>query len=558
MSKVAPIDHPVSRYAIDVVEGKIIAGSLVKLACERHLMDLETAADRGFYFDVDAANMIINFAPMLRHFKGPMAGKPITLEPWQMFRHGSVFGWKREEDGKRRFREAYNQIAKKNGKTTDTIPPALFSLLFDGEASPEVYCTATTSGQAGILFKGMKAALRNSPNLMQLARPMAHEISAPIVDGMVKCLSRDSSAADGLNPHFAARDELHLWTDRELADIVRNSMIARSQPIDWAITTAGADLGGICGELRLYSERVLRGDVEDDTLFAYVSEPDAKLDDPADPKTWAKANPNFGVSVTEAAMRELLRKAEAVAGRMPAFRRYHLNLWTEGAEEWITRDVWDEMKTDFRLSDLHGRKAWLGVDLSRTTDLTAVCLAVPVDGRIFLKCWSMLPDGPKGFIARAKTENREYIAWRDQGNLIVHRGGSIDNDQVIELITSICKQFDVQEIAYDRWGMPYIAKELTKRGLPLLEHGQGYASMSAPTKRFEGAVANKQIAHDGDPCLAWAIGNVKLDSDPAENVKPNKKKSGRRRIDPAVAAIMAFGRAELEMSKKKTRRRVVV
>lgn len=547
-----PIDHPVSRYALDVIEGREVAGELVKLACQRHLTDLETAADRGFYFDCKAASRVLNFAKLIQHTTGPMGGKPLALEPWQAFRHGSVFGWRRIEDGLRRFRATYHQVAKKNGKTTDTAVPMLFTSLFDGEAAPQGYCTATTRDQAGLLFGELRRMVKASPALSQLLNTAnKHEITSGHTGGLIKCLSRDGNSADGINPHFVARDEVHRWTDRELAEVVVNSMIARAQPIDWAITTAGADTASICGEIREHSENVLRGSVTDDRFFAYVAEPPHDCDI-NDPRVWKMANPNLGVAFKEEDFRAKLDEALAIAGRMPNFRRLHLNLWTEGAQSWIERSVWDLGATPFDPAMLYGRKAWVGLDLSKTTDLTSIVVAIPYEGQIFLICYTFLPSGPKGFIQRAQKEKREYIQWRDQGWLEVHGGGVVDESAIIERMEMIRKIFDVQEVAYDRWGMKYIAKELLKRRFPLIEHGQGYASMSSPMKRFEEAVAKSRLRHNGNPVLGWAVGNVHRDEDAAENIKPNKARS-KGRIDPAVAAIMAVGRAEAAEGKRKAR-----
>lgn len=546
-----PLDHPVSRYATDVLEGKVVVGPLVRMACERHLLDLETGADRGLHFDCKAADRIINFAGLLRHTTGSMAGAAFELQPWQKFRHGAVFGWKYTETGYRRFRSTYHQVAKKNGKTTDTASPLLFTQLFDGEGAPQGYCAATTRDQAGLLFNETKRMIKKSPALSQLLKSYNSQIKCERTGGFIKALSRDGNAADGINPHFAARDEVHRWTDRELADVVTNSMLARKQSIDWAITTAGADMASLCGDLRTYSERVLRGDVRDDGFFAYVAEPPLDAD-PSDPETWHMANPNLGVAFTELDFRRIHDEAQVIRGKMPNFRRLHLNLWTAGAQSWIARDIWDGgMATaSFDMADLFGRKAWVGIDLSRTTDLTSVAVAVPVGEIIFLLSFSFIAEGPKGFIARAQSENREYVAWRDDGWLEIHPGGVIDEDAIVERMKWIRERFDLQEVAFDRWGMKYVAGKLEEMRFPMLEHGQGYASMSPATKRFERAVIQKRLRHNANPLLAWSVGNVVLDEDAAENVKPNKKKATGR-IDPAVAAIMAVGRAEVAKKKRK-------
>jgi phage terminase large subunit-like protein len=548
-----PIDHPVSRYAIGVVAGDIIAGDLVRMACERHLMDLETGRDRGLYFDCNAATMVTRFASMLQHTAGPMAGKPLHLEPWQVFRHGSVFGWKHEDTGLRRFQSTYHQVGKKNGKTTDTAVPMIYTQLFDGEEAPEGYCAATTRDQAGLLFKGIKRIIRRSPFLGAMMKVWRTSIVTPKFDGQIACLSREGDSSDGINPSFLARDEMHRWTDRELAETIVESMIARAQPIDWVITTAGHDRGSLCGELRGYGESVLRGDVKDDSFFAYIAEPPADCD-PTDPRSWAMGNPNLGVSKQRGAMEKSLNRALAIQGQMPNFRRFHLNLWTEGAESWIARDVWDQglAAAPFDVEMLYGRKAWVGLDLSNKVDTTAIVVAVPVDGLIYLIAYTFLPEGPKGFIARAQSEKREYVGWRDDGWLEIHTGGSIDEQQLVNRLEMIRQKFDLQEVAYDPWGMKYLAQQLDKRRFPMVEHRQGYASMSNPMKRFEERVAQNRIRHGGNPVLAWQVGNVHRDEDAAENVKPNKKRSSGR-IDAAVAAIMAVGRAEANEGKRKAR-----
>lgn len=549
-----PRDHVVSRYAVDVIEGKVVAGELVRLACERHLRDLDTGAERGLVFDCAAADRVIRFAGMLQHTVGPYAGKPLALEPWQVFRHGSVFGWKRAGTGLRRFRATYHQVGKKNGKTTDTAVPLIYTQLLDGEAAPQGYCAATTRDQAGLLFKEVKRIIKRSAFLGKLMEGYRHEITTPASDGVIKCLSRDGDSSDGINPSFLARDEMHRWTDRELAETIVESMIARDQPIDWVITTAGHDRQSLCGELRGYAENVLRGSVQDDAFFGFVAEPPPDCD-PLDPRFWAMGNPNLGVSKPLEAMERAATKAMAIQASMPNFRRFHLNLWTEGEQTWIARESWDrgDAAKRFAPESLFGRDAWVALDLSNKVDTTAIVVAVPVDGLIYLICYTFLPSGPKGFIARAQKEKREYVSWRDQGWLEVHDGGAIREAEIEARLMWISRKFKVQEIAYDPWGMQYLAKRLADRRLPLVEHRQGFGSMSNPMKRVEELVAENRIRHGGNPVLGWQVGNVHRDEDAAENIKPNKKRSTGR-IDAAVAMIMAVGRAAAGEKKRRQSR----
>lgn len=548
-----PIDHEVSKYAIDVIEGRVVAGDLVRMACERHLIDLETARDRGFVFDCGKASAVIKTAGLLTHNAGPLSGQRIRLEPWQMFRHGSVYGWVDAETGLRRFRKTYHQVGKKNGKTTDTAVPLIYSQLFDGEGSPEAYCAATSRDQAGILFNGVKKMIQKSPELAQIMRPWVRVIETPPTGGIVKAVSRESSTADGVNPSFLARDEMHRWTDRELAETLVESMIARAQPIDWVITTAGHDIGGLCGELRIHAENVLRGSVVDDEFFAYVAEP-ARDCDPFDPVSWQMGNPNLGVSKPLSAVEAAAKTAAVISGQMPNFRRFHLDLWTETAETWISRDDWDRglASAPFDMSELFGLPAWVALDLSQKKDTTSICIAVPKDGATYLISYTFLPCGPSGFLKRAQAENKNYIDWRDRGFLEVHNGGAIDEEQILKRLVWIRDKFDLQELAYDRWGMQELAKKLDKLRFPLVEHGQGFRGMSEPMKAVEIAVIDGKLRHGGNPVLGWQVGNVAFDEDKAGNLSPNKKRATGR-IDAAVAMIMAVGRANVGAVKRRRR-----
>ncbi|MBL4808213.1 MAG: terminase, partial [Rhodobacteraceae bacterium] len=478
-----PFNHPVTEYALSVIRENIIAGELVHLACHRHLDDLESAGERGLYFDCEAANREIKFARLLNHTTGDLAGTPFILQPWQVFRHGSIFGWKYIATGKRRFRSSYHQVAKKNGKTTDTAVPMIYAMLMDGEAAPQGFAAATTRDQAGLLFTEVSRMIKGS-QIGPLFDIQRHSIECPATNGIIKSLSRDGGAADGINPHFAAMDELHRWQDRELAEVVRNSMIARSQPIEWMITTAGASKQSYCGEVRRYAENVLRGRVQDDSFFAYVAEP-PETADPGDPKTWAMGNPNLNVSVPEEQLKRFYNEACAITGRMPNFRRLHLNLWTEGANNWIAPDVWDAAGGKLNIEDFFGMDAWAGLDLSSTTDLSALAIAIPKNGAIYLFVFTFFPIGPKNFLHRAQTENKDFISWKDEGWLLIHDdAGAIDEDKIIEKILWVMEKFNLKELAFDPHGMASMKKALRKSKVPMLEHRQGFLSMSPPMKEF--------------------------------------------------------------------------
>jgi phage terminase large subunit-like protein len=548
----AAIDHVVSRYALDVIEGREVAGDLVQLACKRHLDDLENAGARGWVFDGRMASRVLNWARLLPHTQGPLAGKPLELQPWQKFRIGSLYGWRSSETGLRRFWHVYNQVGKKNGKTADTAVPLLWSQLFDNEGAPEAFCAATNSKQARLLFDGLTRIIQRQPFLRRVMVPSQHKITTPSRQGKITLVAGGGDSLDGVMPSFVARDEFHRWADRDLSNTLVESMSARAQPVDWVITTAGEDRASLCGELRDYCEQVLRGSVIDDRTFGYIAEPPQGCD-PADPVAWAMANPNLDVSKPREAVAHALAKAQVITADMPAFRRFHLNLWTEGAESWIAQDSWGggDMGARFDPASLYGRRAWVGLDLSNKVDLTAICVAVPDDaGVIWLLTYTFMPEGDKGFIRRAQAEKREYVAWRDQGWLEVHAGGVIDEQQLVTRMEWLRAKFRLQEVAFDPWGMGDLATELANRRFPMVEHRQGFQSMSNPMKRVEERVARRTLRHGGNPVLSWSVSNVARDEDAAENIKPNKRRS-KGRIDPAVAMMMAVGRAEAGLRVRK-------
>lgn len=553
----APIDHPTSRFPLDVVEGRVLAAPLVRAQCERHLPDLEAAGDRGLWFDCEAATRFSNFSRMFNHTTGPLAGRPIELSSWQAFVFGSIYGWK-QDDGLRRFRIAYNQIAKKNGKTTMAVLPALYGLTLDREGAPQVFASATSRDQAGILFEDARRQAISS-EISPLLNVLQYEIRCPHTNGVFRCLTREPGSADGINPHVAVADEIHRWRSGELGGIIRNSMIARSQPLYWMITTAGSTLQSYCGENRLYAEAVATRVVQNDSFFAFVAEPPADADI-ADPHTWAMANPNLNISIREEELRRLHQEATAIPGRMPDFVRLHVNRFTDGAEGWISSEVWAGGNAQIREADLEGRPCFVGLDLSSTVDLSAYALAFPFDDRIVLIVRSFIATG--GHLGtlegRARRDGADYVAWEHEGWLEQHRQGAIDEARILARIKADALRFDVRELAYDRWGMASLRVELQQIfGNRFIEHGQGYGSMSAPMKRFEQRAMQGTIQHGGNPLLARAVRNTHRESDAAENIKPSKAKSFGR-IDPAVASIMAVGRVDAHIKPRRASRLIVI
>jgi phage terminase large subunit-like protein len=358
-----------------VAEGRILANGLVRLACERHLEDLCSAVARGLRFDVAAARHAIEFFGFLRHSKGEWAGQTFDLAPWQAFVVGCLFGWKRS-DGLRRFRPAYCAVPRKNGKSTLSAGIGLYLLVADGEHGAKIYSAATSRDQARIVFDEAKRMVGSSPALKRRVGILINNLHVAATASRFMPLSSDSSTMDGLNVHGAIIDELHAHRTRNVVDVLETATGARRQPLLFEITTAGYDRHSICYEHQDYSIKVLEGTVPDDSWFGFIAAADED-DDWTDPTGWQKANPNFALSVKEDDLSRKAEKAIALPGAQNAFRRMRLNEWTEQAERWIDMAAWDACAGPVSLELLRGRPCFGGLDLSTTTDVTALAWVFP-------------------------------------------------------------------------------------------------------------------------------------------------------------------------------------
>ena len=328
-----------AQYQRDVLSGKINTGKLTQLALQRNQTDLEKASNRGFFFDEEQADRALKLFGYLKHSKGEWAGKPIQLEPWQAWIIATVFGWIDEDTGKRRFRTVYEEIARKNGKTTKLAGIGLKGLTKDDEGGPEIYSAATKRDQAAILFAEAQRMVRQSRPLAKRLHAQQHQILNPGNFGVFKPLSADGQTMDGLNPHMALVDELHAHKTPEVWDVLKSALGSRSQPLIWAITTAGFNKNGICYEVRDYAIKVLQSIIDDDTFFTVIY----SIDDGDDWQTeanWIKANPNLGISVSLDYLREQARQAAVMPTAKVNFLTKHLNVWVTGESLWCNVERW--------------------------------------------------------------------------------------------------------------------------------------------------------------------------------------------------------------------------
>lgn len=531
-----PVD-PATAYAVDLEAGRIPGSKLHRLAAVRHLTDLDNAGREGWAWDAAAVARLDRFFRALKHSKGEWAGRPIELEPWQLFKLGSVLAWK-WRDGLRRYRRAYNEVPRKNGKSTIAAGLGLLLTFFDGEAGAEGYCAATKRDQARIVWEESARMVKKSGLSSRLrVLPGVGNISQAATASKLEPLGADADTLDGLNIHLGLIDEFHAHKTRAMIDVLEGALGARRQPLIWAITTAGVDRESVCYEWREYARRVLEGAVVDPEFFGFITGLD-EGDDWKDPESWAKSNPNYGVSVSPSDMAALVRKAIESPAAQNAFRQKRLNEWVGQSDRWLDLSVWERNTTDPRLEGLAGRPAFVGVDMATTTDLAAAALIVPDGDRLAVRVCCWMPE--EGIKAREDVDRVPYRQWARDGWLTLTPGNVIDDAYIERQILEWAEHYDLQRLGFDRYNATSLIVRLGVAGVECVPIGQGFLGMNAPTKYVEGALLSGRIAAGRNPVLRWMFDNMAVLRDPAGNVKPSKSNGkSRRRIDGLVALIIA-------------------
>lgn len=539
-------NHPAEQYCRNVLTGETVACKWVKLACLRHVRDLETGHERGLYFDRDAAEHRIEFYKFCRHFEGEWAGQVFQPSPWQQFVKWCVYGWKRE-DGTRRFRRVYESVSRKNGKSTDIATDGIFLGFFDGEAGAQVYTAATKEKQAKIIHGASTRMVKSSKALSRIVKVFRNNLHVEDTASKYEPLGQDSHTEDGLNIHAGLIDEYHAHPDDGMYNVLRSGMGARRQPILWVITTAGFDRTSACHIEQEYAQNVLDGIFEDDSYFAIIYTPD----DPEDWTNeieWLKANPNLGVSIYWDDFREQCEQAKRVPSKQNEFKTKRLNIWTDSATAWITTEQWRLCDGTIDIEGLRGKTCYSAFDLSSTTDITAWVNCFPPDTED--DTFKLLP---RFFVPQDDLElrfpNKHVLnlikTWIRQGFIFATPGNVIDYDFIRAQILEDAATFDIRTIPYDPYNASQLVNDLMKEDLELVEFRQGYLTMSPAAKDFEIKVLDGKINHGNNPVLRWMIGCTEISNDPAGNIKPVKPDRGKseKRIDGIIASIMALNAA---------------
>lgn len=545
--------HPVTQYALDVVEGRRVAGKYERLACKRHLRDLERQGtdDFPYIFDNNRADRIYRWFFYCRHVKGAKAGQPIELEPFQKFELGSIFGWVHKDTGLRRFRKAYSRRARKNGKSTELSGVALYMLAGDKEAGPEIYCTATKKDQARIVYNDAKAMAEGSPDIKKRLKIRDYTISHKFNNGILKPLSKDTKTLDGLNPHMAVIDEYHAHVDSSMYDVMVSGMGQRLQPLLFIITTAGFETeNNACYKEDLYCKKILEGDIANESYFVFIQELDEE-DDIHDPANWIKANPLLAITPEGLAYLKQQHDEAFGSGDPDKIRNFlvkNLNKWVNAKKDGYMAgimDKWKALAVDRKMlyEQLRGQTCNVGVDLSKKIDLTSIAFEFYIDGKAAVISHSFIPEDTVA--QKRKTDKVPYDMWARQGWISITPGAVVDYRFIAAFIHEMELEYGwkINEICYDPYNATQFANEMADEGYTMVEIRQGVRTLSEPTKDFRERVLKGEVLHDGNPVLTWALSNAVTKADHNENIMLDKSKSTER-IDPAAATINAHVRFE--------------
>ena len=542
--------HRAEQYAEDVRSGKIVACHWVKQAVKRYYRDLDQALDKGWVFSRQHAERAINFIERLRHVKGKWAGEYLKLEPWQCFILWNAFGWLMAGTMTRRYTELYIELARKNGKSTLAAGIALYLEFADKEMGAEVYSVATTRDQARICFRYAQDMVRFS-DLKSYAVVTRDAIVYEPLGCTYKPLSSDARNLDGCHSHGVIVDEYHAHRTDEVYDVMQTSMGARQQPLMVIITTAGLDTSVPCFVYRKTMTQVLDGTLEADRNFAIIYTLD-NLEEVDDPSTWVKANPCYGISLSEEWLVDQYEKMKREPSKIANIMTKSFNVWMDAPTVWIPDAAWSGIESVVPMEQLSGQKCVGALDLAAVNDYCALCLKFNINGRHQFLWRFYIPEDKYRNRAEMQRENANIDEWVRKGYIVVTPGNVTDYDYIIRDIAELGEQYEITAMAYDPWNSSSIVPKLVELGVNMQPFTQTISNYAMPTKEFERIVGLGIVDHYDNPVARWMLSNVVIREDVNGNRRPDKKKSSEK-IDGIVAAIMALGQS---MSDKVTEQHI--
>jgi len=553
-----------TQYARDVVENRILSCSWHRLACTRHLKDLERVGSTGFPYVfnpelTDAAgkayrpgDRICAFAELMPHIKGDWAGRGqlIHLEDWQIFVLVSIFGWVHVETGKRRFRVADLIVPRKNAKSTLAAVIGLYMLAIDGEFGAEVYSGATSEYQAQEVFRPALLMARATPRFIDRYGVSANASNLAVIAKNAKFEPVIGKPGDGASPSCAIVDEYHEHKAPDLYDTMQTGMGARSQPLMLVITTAGSDIGGPCYLHQVELQKILQGTIENDQRFGIIFTID-EGDDWTSEDVLIKANPNFGVSVDADFLRAQQREAITDPRKQNVFKTKHLNIWVQAASPWLNLyNLQASADPSLSLDDFAGEDCVVGLDLASKQDIAARVYVfrreLEGEQHYYAISRSYVPQA-----AVDKPENAHYQAWVNAGHLVATSGNMIDIGQIEDELFEDAERVVIREVAKDPWNSAQLGANLAGQGITVVDIPQQVRHLSDPMKELQALVDAGRFHHDGNPCYLWQMSNVEVAPDRNDNIFPRKARA-QNKIDAAVATIVAMNRAMVSAAADET------
>jgi phage terminase large subunit-like protein len=554
------------QYALDVRAGKIVAGGPVRQACERHIQDHKNQKVTGLHYFKDHAAWAISIFEQELTVEKHEQMTAFHLEPFEAFIVGSIFGWY-NSDGTRRFRTAYIEIGKGNGKTVLAAGIGVIGLRYDGQTSAEIYAAATTREQAQVCWKDALAMVRRTPNLHREIEDRVASLYYAPTNSVFRPVSSEHKGLDGKRVHMALVDELHEHPNSLVVDKMRAGTKNRRNALIFEITNSGSELETVCWNHHDYSLRILNGTAEDPGWFAYVCALDEGDDWMDDESCWIKANPGLGTILPIEYLREQVREAKGMPSKQNIVKRLNFSIWTQQHTVWLDLKEWDSCGGIVPLTAIEQEPCWLGLDLSSKIDLTSLAvlfrrdlgedLAIEVpDGQdakgevkkrtlnlnyaVDLLPYFYMPE--ETLFARAKTDRVPYPLWLQQGHIRATPGNIIDYDFIYDqIVNEIAPHYSIQEIGFDPYNATQFSLSLAAAGFSVVDVRQGVQTMSEPSKVFEALLKAGRIRHGAHPVLRWCASNVAAKEDKKGNIFPYKQHE-RKRIDGVIAAIIGLSR----------------
>lgn len=528
------INPKYTQYAQDVIDGKIKAGELIKLACERYMSFFERD---DIYFDTEKADKPVRFISKLKHFTGKFKGQPFILQDWQEFMIYAIFGWIRKDTNTRLVRNAYIQISRKCGKTSLASALGLYGMIADGEAGAEVTCVAPSAEQSRIAFKNASNYLQTI-NKFKLFKALGGEIRFEKYKSRFRIMSSDANFGDGFNPSLAIIDEYHAMKNNDIPNVLVSGMGMRTQPLMCYITTAGFNLLSPCKKYRDMCEEILRGVKTDDSIFALIYELD-KDDDWQEPSNWKKCCPSLDITVTKDYMQQQLTMAmNNPSDEVPILTKT-FNIWCSSAESWLPMHLLLKATRKVNLDDFNdaGLYAVAGIDLAAVSDLTCASIVFNHNDIFYFKTWIFIPE-----IALDESPNKSlYKEWQKQGLIEITPGNATDYDYVLNRLLEINKKIKILKVEYDSWNATQFVENAIQSRIKMEPFSQALGNFNKPTKEFERLIRLNRIIIDDNEVVRWCFSNATIKTDYNDNSKPVKGGTKHQKIDAVISMLEALG-----------------